>query len=74
MSDQPDSLVLRYLRRLDERQEAIAVDLKDVKTRLGSVEEQVSLIRTDIVHIQHRLDRIDDRVSRIEKRLDLIQV
>jgi len=72
MSDEPDSLVLRYLRLIDERTERLESDMKDMKTRLTSVEEQVSLLRSDMVHVQHRLDRVEDRLGRIEKRLDLI--
>ena len=72
MSDEPDSIVLRYLRRIDERTERLEADMKDMKTRLTSVEEQVSLLRSDTVHVQHRLDRVEDRLGRIEKRLDLI--
>jgi predicted nucleic acid-binding Zn-ribbon protein len=72
MSDEPDSIVLRYLRRIDERTERVEGDMKDIKTRLTSVEEQVSLLRSDVVHVQHRLDKVEDRLGRIEKRLDLI--
>jgi len=72
MSDEPDSLVLRYLRRIDERTERLENDMKDVKARLTSVEEQVALLRTDVIHVHHRLDRMDERLTRVEKRLDLI--
>jgi predicted nucleic acid-binding Zn-ribbon protein len=72
MSDEPDNVVLHYLRRIDERTERLEGDMKDMKTRLTSVEEQVSLLRSDVVHVQHRLDKVEDRLGRIEKRLDLI--
>ena len=72
MSDEPEKLVLRYLRRLDERMEAVQGEIRDAKNRLGSLESQVSLLHTDIVHVHHRLDRMDDRLTRIEKRIDLI--
>ncbi len=72
MSDEPDSIILRYLRRLDERTERIESKVGDLATRLTSVEEQVSLLRSDMVHVQHRLDKVEDRLGRIEKRLDLI--
>jgi predicted nucleic acid-binding Zn-ribbon protein len=72
MSDEPENIVLRYLRRIDERTDRFEHSMEDIKTRLTSVEGQVSLLRADVVHVNHRLDRVDERLSRIEKRLDLI--
>ena len=72
MSDEPENIVLRYLRRLDERMESVQGEIRDMKSRLGSLEAQGSLLHTDIVHVHQRLDRMDDRIMRIEKRLDLI--
>ena len=65
MAEEPDNIVLHYLRRFDERQERMATDLHDIKGRLTNVEENQT-----IVH--RRLDRIEDRLDRIEKRLELI--
>jgi predicted nucleic acid-binding Zn-ribbon protein len=72
MSDEPENIVLRYLRRIDERTDRFEHNMADLKPRLTSVEEQMSLLRSDVVHVNHRLDRVDERLSRIEKRLDLI--
>jgi predicted nucleic acid-binding Zn-ribbon protein len=72
MSDEPDSLVLRFLRRIDARVEELVADAKDVKQRLNSLEGQVSLLHNDIVHVHHRIDRVEERLKRIETRLDLI--
>ncbi len=75
MSDGPDGIVLRYLRRIDERMDGLFADMRDVKARLPPLEEQISQLRSeaatlrgDFVRIEHRLDRVDDRLSRIEKR------
>jgi hypothetical protein len=85
MSDGPDNIVLRYLRRIDERVGGLALDILDMKSRLGSSQQHVSNIhsemavihtdlvgvRADITRIDHRIDRVDMRLARIEKRLDL---
>jgi septal ring factor EnvC (AmiA/AmiB activator) len=85
MSDEPENLVLRYLRRIDERVGGLALDILDVKSRLGSSQQQVSNIHSemavihtdligvsaDITRIDNRIDRVDARLARIEKRLDL---
>jgi hypothetical protein len=65
MADEPDHILLQYMRRFDERQERMAVDIHDIKVRLTNVEENQT-----IAH--RRLDRIDERLDRIEKRLELI--
>ena len=64
LSDEPDSLVLRYLRRIDERLERVEVRLQEVSGRLGLLEQQYALLSA-------RVDRIELRLDRIERRLDL---
>ena len=80
MSDQPDNLVLVYLRRIDERLERIEVDMRDVKRRLTALEESqarmhqdIAAIRGDYAGLQLRMDRFDERLARIERRLDLAE-
>lgn len=65
MSEEPDSLVLRMPRRIDEKLDRVAEDVGDVKARMTSLEE-------GLVGVHRRLDRIEHRVDRIEKRLDLV--
>ncbi len=66
MSEEPDSLVLRYLRRIDEKLDRLVDDVADLKGRMTSVEE-------GLVGVHRRLDRLELRVDRIEKRLDLVE-
>lgn len=80
MSDQPDTLVLVYLRRIDARLERMEDDLKDVKRRLTALEESqarmhqdIAAIRGDYAGLPLRMDRFDDRLARIERRLDLAE-
>ena len=64
MADQPDSIVLAILRKIDQRTERMADDLQDLKVRVTSVEE-------GLAGVDRRLDRLEHRVERIEKRLEL---
>jgi predicted nucleic acid-binding Zn-ribbon protein len=64
MADTPDNIVLVYLRRLDEKFDRLADDLREVKARLGTLEQQYASVSS-------RIDRIETRLERIERRLDL---
>lgn len=66
MTDEPDSIVLRYLRRIDEKLDVLIADVRDLKIRTTNTEE-------GLAGINRRLDRLDDRVMRIEKRLELVE-
>jgi len=67
MADEPDSIVLAILRKIDQRTEPMAEDLHDLKMRVTSVGE-------GLAGVDRRLDRIEARVDRIEKRLELTDV
>ena len=66
MSEQPENLVLVYLRRLDEKSDRLAFDMQDLKIRMTATEEAV-------VGVNRRLDRIETRLDRLERRLDLAE-
>ena len=61
---EPDSLVLVYLRRIDEKVDRLMDDVRDLKVRITGVEE-------NLAGVNRRLDRLEVRVDRIERRLDL---
>ena len=63
---EPDSIFLVYLRRLSEQMEAIREDNREIKSRLGILEQQGASLST-------RLDRIEVRLDRIERRMDLVE-
>ena len=48
MADDPDNLVLVYLRRIDAKVDAIAQDIRELKERVSSVEVAVASVRRDI--------------------------
>ncbi len=64
MPEQPDNIVLLYLRRFDEKLDRVSEDVRELKVRMTSLEEAV-------VGINRRIDRIEVRFDRIERRLDL---
>jgi hypothetical protein len=64
MADEPESLVLRYLRNIDQKVDRLIDDVKDIKLRLTLVEE-------GLAGANRRIDRVEDRLDRIERRLHL---
>jgi archaellum component FlaC len=65
MADEPDSILLQYMRRFDEKLDRVVDEMLDVKVRLTAVEE-------GLAGVNRRLDRLELRVERIERRLDLV--
>lgn len=75
MSDQPESLTLVYLRRLDAKLDQVVDTLNDHGRRLTALEVAVSnLAATEASHYANTMLRIDglgERITRVERRLDL---
>ena len=65
MAEEPDNLMLVFLRRIDEKLDRLIDDVQDLKVRVTAVEE-------GLVGVNRRLDRLEVRVERIERRLDLV--
>jgi len=66
VEDEPDNLVLRYLRRIDEKLDRVIAEVADLKHR-------VTLLELGFAGIHQRVDRVDLRLERIERRLDLVE-
>lgn len=66
MTDGPESLVLRYLRSIDEKVDRLSQDVKDLKLRMTLVEE-------GLTGVHRRIDRVEDRLDRIERRLEIAE-
>ncbi|MGP9810975.1 hypothetical protein ACTZWT_05615 [Rhodopseudomonas sp. NSM] len=64
MADEPENLVLTYLRRMDAKLDRVIDDVHGLKVRMTGVEE-------GLAGVNRRLDRLDVRVDRIERRLEL---
>jgi archaellum component FlaC len=65
LADEPDNIVLTYLRRIDAKLDRVIDDVQDLKVRMTNVEE-------GLAGVNRRLDRLEVRVERIERRLDLV--
>jgi predicted nucleic acid-binding Zn-ribbon protein len=62
----PDQIVLRLLRTIDQKVDNLRDDMREVKTRIGLMEQQYA-------SLSNRIDRIELRLDRIETRLGLIE-
>lgn len=78
MVDDPDDLVLVYLRRIDAKVDAMAQDIRELKERVSSLELAVASVRRDIAvlaetdaRLQNAVDRMREDIGRIQRRLDL---
>jgi predicted nuclease with TOPRIM domain len=61
-----DNIILEHLRHIRGAVDGLRDDMREVKSRLGILENQYA-------SLSNRLDRLDGRVERIEHRLDLAE-
>lgn len=61
-----ENLVLENLRAIRSTLDRHSDELREIKGRIGILEQQYASLST-------RIDRMDDRLARIEKRLDLVE-
>jgi len=75
MSDEPENILLVYLRRLDAKLDQVLETQRDHGRRLTTLELSVGhLAATEMSHYANtalRADKTDERLGRIERRLDL---
>ena len=71
MVDEPDDLVLRYLRPIDQKIDSVADEMKELKVRVGRVETSLAQVQAHLAERSVRMDKIDSRLDRIERRLTL---
>jgi predicted nuclease with TOPRIM domain len=62
-----ENLVLEHLRHIRAAVDSTREDIREIKGRLGILENQYA-------NLSNRLDRLDARVERIEHRLELADV
>jgi hypothetical protein len=65
LAEEPANLVLEHLRAIRGSVERTEYDIKDLKFRIGQMEQT-------LVHHTLRFDRIETRLGLIEKRLGLV--
>src|SRR5689334_7805666 len=64
---EPDSIVLEHLRHIRTVVDALRDDMREMKGRMGILENQYA-------NLSARIDRLDARVERIERPLELADV
>jgi len=79
MSDEPENLVLVYLRRMDAKFDRVLNELADLRVRQTDIHRAVLATRRDqtsdaetTAHVQAQLDRVRDDVETIKRRLDMV--
>ena len=73
MSDEPENLTLRYLRRLDEKMDRMIAKQDEHSMRIGLLEQSVAHLNVSIATLSVRMDGFERRLERIERRLDLVE-
>ncbi len=78
MSENIDNMVLEHLRHIRGKVDQTADDVRDLKSRMSSLEESMVSVRYEVVHCaevdarqQLSLDKIVQRLERIERRLEI---
>jgi hypothetical protein len=78
MTDGTENLVLEHLKRFQAGQDRIERELREIKTRLSTLEGGQGSILSHIGHLassiaaqQAAFDTMSDRINRIEHRLEL---
>jgi archaellum component FlaC len=66
-----DNVVLEHLRHIRGVTDGLRDDMREVKQRLGILENQYANLEIQYASVSSRLDRMDGRIERIERRLDL---
>lgn len=56
MADEPENIVLIYLRRIDEKVDRLIDEVRDLKVRMTGVEEGMAGINRRIDRFEMRLD------------------
>ncbi len=73
MAEEPDNIMLRYLRRLDEKTDRMADAIADMAVDIRSMKTHMAgFMQNEVVH-DSAIASIRDRLSRLERRLDLTE-
>ena len=67
MPEEPESLVLTFLRRIDRKVDGRAGEARELKGRVGALELQVTGLHGLYASLSGRLDRVEVRLDRIER-------
>jgi hypothetical protein len=71
---EPDNLVLRYVRGIDQKLDRMSERLDDLTAQTRATESAFAAAVAQVTTLHARIDRIDVRLDRIERRLGLIEI
>lgn len=71
MANEPENLVLAYLRRIDEKVDRLRDDARELKTGLNGVRRDLIALAEADARVELLVDRQGERLDKIERRLDL---
>jgi hypothetical protein len=67
----PRDITLEYLRRIDDRTQAMHLDFEEIKSLVNILRNDVVNLKRENDHFYQLFSRLTDRLERIEKRLEL---
>ena len=81
MSDEPETIVLVHLRRLDAKMDRTIESVDNLATRMSIVDSGLASVRSETAGLHHayaavesELDQIRTRLDRTDRRRDLQDV
>jgi hypothetical protein len=72
MTEQVENLILDYLRAMRSDIALIKEDIRELKLRVGALEQYVANLVGDVFRMNARMGRFDERLERIERRPELV--
>jgi regulator of replication initiation timing len=72
MTEEPDNIILRQLRALDDKLDRVLAEVGELKTRMSAMEQHLIGIHLDIASLRERVGNLDSRMERLERRTGLI--
>jgi hypothetical protein len=73
MADEPDNLVLVYLRRFDQQLGEMRADIRSLVLRVGALEQRFSAPEARFIGLEGQMIGANGRLDRIGRRLDLVE-
>jgi predicted nuclease with TOPRIM domain len=68
-----EDLILENLRHVRTAVDGLRDDMREVKIRLGHLEEQVGSLYAQYASLSRRIDRLDERMEKVERQLELVE-
>ena len=68
-----ENLILEHLRHVRTVVDGLCEDMREVKTPLGHMEEQVGGLYAQSASLSRRIDHLDEHLERVERRLEFVE-